>query len=42
MPPLSLHYKTKLFDENDDFETTNNVLKLKMVNMKRGHIEKVY
>ena len=40
MPPLSLHYKTKLFDENDDFETTNNVLEVKDGEVIRGHIEK--
>tara|TARA_B100000963_G_scaffold361863_1_gene400382 strand:+ start:1808 stop:6334 length:4527 start_codon:yes stop_codon:yes gene_type:complete len=40
MPPLSLHYKTKLYDENDDFETTNNVLEVKDGEVIRGHIEK--
>ena len=38
--PLTLKYKTKLFDENEDFGTSNNVLEIRNGTYIRGQIEK--
>ena len=42
-PNISLKYKTKRFKDDEDYETSNNVI-LKLNNGKyiRGHIEKGY
>ena len=40
LPPLSLTYKTKLFGEDEDRETSNNVLEIKDGEYIRGHMEK--
>jgi DNA-directed RNA polymerase beta' subunit/intein/homing endonuclease len=41
IPPLSLKYKTKQFDEeNDDFATSNKVLEVRAGKYKRGQIDK--
>ncbi len=39
-PPLSLKYKTKGFDDSEDYETSNNVLEIINGKIKRGQIEK--
>jgi len=38
--PLTLKYGTKLFDENEDFATSNNVLEIRNGKYIRGQIEK--
>jgi DNA-directed RNA polymerase beta' subunit len=38
--PLTLKYKTKLFEENEDFETSNNVMEIRNGKYVRGQIEK--
>ena len=38
--PLTMKYKTKLFDESEDFGTSNNVLEIKNGKYIRGQIEK--
>ena len=38
--PLTLKYKTKLFDENEDMGTSNNVLEIRAGKYIRGQIEK--
>jgi len=41
IPPLSLKYKTKQFDEeNDDYATSNKVLEVRAGKYKRGQIDK--
>ena len=40
MPPLTLKYKTKLFEDSDDFGTSNNVLEIRNGKYIRGQIEK--
>lgn len=40
MPPLTLKYKTKLFGENENYETSNNVLEITNGKWIRGQIEK--
>jgi DNA-directed RNA polymerase II subunit RPB1 len=40
MPPLTLMYKTKLFEEGEDFETSNNVLEIRNGKYIRGQIDK--
>jgi DNA-directed RNA polymerase II subunit RPB1 len=40
MPPLTLKYKTKLFGDNENFETSNNVLEITNGKWIRGQIEK--
>ena len=40
MPPLTLKYKTKLFGDNEKFETSNNVLEITNGKWIRGQIEK--
>jgi DNA-directed RNA polymerase II subunit RPB1 len=40
MPPLTLMYKTKLFEEGEDFETSNNVLEIRNGKYVRGQIDK--
>ena len=40
LPPLSLTYKTKLFGDDEDKETSNNVLEIKDGEYIRGHMEK--
>ena len=40
LPPLSLTYKTKLFGDDEDRETSNNVLEIKDGEYIRGHMEK--
>jgi len=40
LPPLTLKYKTKRFDENDKYESSNSVLEINNGEYKRGQIEK--
>ena len=40
MPPITLKYKTKLYDEAEDYETSNNVLKINNGQYTCGQIEK--
>tara|TARA_B100001059_G_scaffold232357_1_gene270003 strand:- start:9738 stop:14255 length:4518 start_codon:yes stop_codon:yes gene_type:complete len=40
LPPLSLKYKTKLYKEEEDIKTSNNVLEIVKGVVKRGQIEK--
>jgi DNA-directed RNA polymerase II subunit RPB1 len=40
MPPLTLKYKTKLFEEGEDFGTSNNVVEIRNGKFIRGQIEK--
>jgi DNA-directed RNA polymerase II subunit RPB1 len=40
LPPLSLTYKTKLFGDDEDRSTSNNVLEIKDGEYIRGHMEK--
>ena len=40
LPPLSLKYKTKQFKDDDDFQHLIVFLRLKMVNMLRGQLDK--
>ena len=40
LPNMSLKYKTKKFKEEEDYETSNNVLEINNGNIVRGHIEK--
>jgi DNA-directed RNA polymerase II subunit RPB1 len=40
LPPLTLKYKTKLFGDDEDVQTSNNVLEITNGNYKRGQMEK--
>lgn len=40
MPPLTLKFKTKLFDEDEEYATSNNVLEIRNGKYIRGQIEK--
>ena len=40
IPPMSLQYKTKHFEEESDYQTSNHVLELANGNLKRGQLEK--
>ena len=40
LPPLTLKYKTKLFEDSEDFGTSNNVLEIRNGKYIRGQIEK--
>jgi len=40
MPPITLKYKTKLFDEKEDYATSNNVLEIRNGQYIRGQLEK--
>jgi len=40
MAPLTLKFKTKLFDEDEDYATSNNVLEIRNGKYIRGQIEK--
>jgi DNA-directed RNA polymerase beta' subunit len=40
MPPLTMIYKTKLFEENEDYKTSNNVLEIRAGKYIRGQLEK--
>jgi len=40
IPPMTMVYKTKLFEEGEDFETSNNVLEIKNGKILRGQLEK--
>tara|TARA_B100001175_G_scaffold317914_1_gene337504 strand:- start:1198 stop:5715 length:4518 start_codon:yes stop_codon:yes gene_type:complete len=40
LPNFSLKYKTKRFKEEEDYESSNNVLEINNGNIIRGHIEK--
>lgn len=40
MPPLTLSFKNKMFDENDDYSTSNNVLEIRNGKYIRGQMEK--
>ena len=40
LPPLTMKYKTKLFDEDEDYATSNNVLEIRSGQYIRGQIEK--
>ena len=38
--PISLKYKTKIFDEEEDYETSNNIMEIVNGSYKRGQMEK--
>jgi len=40
LPPISLEYKTKRFNDDETYATSNNVLDIKNGKYLRGHIEK--
>ena len=40
MPPLTLKYKTALFDDNEDSKTSNNMLEIRAGKYVRGQMEK--
>lgn len=40
MPPLTLKFKTKLFDDDEEYATSNNVLEIRNGKYIRGQIEK--
>jgi len=40
MPPLTMVYKTKLFEEDEDYKTSNNVLEIRKGKYIRGQLEK--
>merc|ERR1711871_896436 len=40
MPPITLQYKTKLFKDNEDYLSSNNVLEIRNGNFVRGQLEK--
>jgi DNA-directed RNA polymerase II subunit RPB1 len=40
MPPLTMVYKTKLFEDNEDYKTSNNVLEIRAGKYIRGQLEK--
>ncbi len=40
MPPLTLKYKTKLYEEDEDYATSNNVLEIRNGEYIRGQLEK--
>ena len=40
LPPLTMVYKTKLFEEGEDFEKSNNVLEIRNGKILRGQLEK--
>jgi DNA-directed RNA polymerase II subunit RPB1 len=40
MPPLTLSYKTKLFKDNEDYKTSNNVLEIRDGKYIRGQMDK--
>lgn len=40
LSPLTLKYKTKLFDEDENYESSNNVLEIRNGEYIRGQIEK--
>ena len=40
MPPLTLKYKTALFDDNEDAKTSNNILEIRAGKYLRGQMEK--
>jgi len=40
MPPLTLKYKTKLFEDGEDYATSNNVMEIRNGTYVRGQLEK--
>ena len=40
MPPISLRYKSKRFNDDDDYKTSNNVLEIRNGKFIRGQIDK--
>jgi len=40
LPPITLSYKTKLYDDKEDYEKSNNVLEIRNGKYIRGQIEK--
>jgi len=40
LPPMTLHYKTKLFNDSDDPHSSNNILEIKNGKYIRGQLEK--
>ena len=40
MPPLTMVYKTKLFEDSEDYKTSNNVLEIRAGKYIRGQLEK--
>ena len=40
IPNITLKYKTKQYNEKEDYNTSNNVLEINKGTIKRGHIEK--
>ena len=42
LPPLTMLYKTKMFGDNEDTKTSNNVLEIRNGQYIRGQMEKVF
>jgi len=40
LPNISMKYKTKKFQDDEDYNTSNNILEIKKGNIHRGHIDK--
>ena len=40
LPPMTLHYKTKLFNDSEDPKSSNNILEIKNGRYVRGQLEK--
>ena len=40
LPNISMKYKTKKFQDDEDYNTSNNILEIKQGNIHRGHIDK--
>jgi DNA-directed RNA polymerase beta' subunit len=40
LPPMTMVYKTKLFEDDEDYATTNNVLEIRKGKYMRGQMEK--
>ena len=40
LPPLSINYKSKLFESGEDYQNSNNVLEIRDGEYIRGHMEK--
>jgi DNA-directed RNA polymerase II subunit RPB1 len=40
MPPITMMYKTKLYEDNEDYQTSNNVMEIRNGTYIRGQMEK--
>ena len=40
MPPITMMYKTKLFEDDEDYKSSNNVMEIRNGTYVRGQIEK--